>query len=232
MHKRRWAHTYLSTKPVMRLARVAVVMALSAVVGGACPALAEGKPKATAPQAAIEYEGRYKIAETELAAHDGTYLLLDLRKKRLRLKMRGVTVRDFRLTVISDSTETASFVERVRSGDRIAKQMARVLLFEAGNRLNDTVLGIVSEATKAPPDLIQRYIPERMTATFDGGLVLTAQTDVDGSSVSIFANLLENVRLFFDRLLGAKSLTIQVSADDAVALYGALLAGPPLVLTP
>lgn len=187
----------------------------------------------TPPTPESEYAARFKNVETALATVDKPYLVLDTKRSRLSLKLRGVTVRDYRYTLMSDTDEVATFKNLSVSGDTLPKSLVRLHAFDVEHQLNDTVLGIVSKATIAPPDLIQRYRPGRLTVTFAHRVVLDVHAlDITGVPSSWQANLAENLRLFADDIFGGETLRIAIVRDDAMSFYGACQGAPPLLIAP
>jgi len=235
------AHTYTSTKHsghrvggsiLSGLTTVILVLLISSSLGAA-GGKGKNQTTKTPPTPESEYAARFKNVETALAAVNTPYLVLDAKKSRLRLKLRGVTVRDYRYTLMSDSDEVAAFTNLAASGDTLPKSLVRLHVFDAERQLNDTVLGIVSEATFAPPDLIQRYRPGRLTATFANRVVLDVHAlDITGVPSSWKANLAENLRLFADDMLGGETLRIAIMRDDAMSFYGACQGAPPILIAP
>ncbi|MEW5794966.1 MAG: hypothetical protein AB1772_01270 [Candidatus Zixiibacteriota bacterium] len=216
---------------------------LLAALTGADPVFAQTKGKTqpaktqqtkTPPTPESEYAARYKGAEAALAGGDRPYFILDSKKLRLRLKIRGATVKDYYFKLADgDSEDVKDFCELAGSGDSVAKAMVRLHVFESERQLNDTVLGIVAGATTAPAELIQRYRPERLTVTFQDRLVLDVRAlDINGTESSWSANLAERLRLFADDLLGGETLTIYIPRDDAMSFYGACQNAPPLLVAP
>jgi hypothetical protein len=203
--------------------------------GGVVSAQNKNKTQApkTPPTPESEYAARFKSVETELASADKPYFVLDTKHSRLRLKVRGVTMRDYRYTLMSDSDEVAEFANLAISGDTLPKSLVRLHVFNSEPQLNDTVLGIVANATFAAPEVIQRYRPARLTATFGHRLVLDVTAlDVNGTEASWQANLAENLRLFADDLMGGETLRIAIIRDDAMSFYGACQNVPALLIAP
>jgi hypothetical protein len=234
------AHTFLSTDSHRRPMRTAVVIGLVAVVilalmGTSAPAQSKRKAKTPPPPPVAEsgYSARFKGSEAALVGLDRPYLVLDLTKSLLRLKLRGVTVRDYKFTVAGDADQVKAFRDHAEAGDTVAKSIVRLHVFEREHQLNDTVLGIVAEATTAPADLIQRYRPKRLSVTFSNKLALdVVAAGVGGQSVSWSADLAEELRLFADDLFGGEMLSIQISRDDAMSFYGVCKTTPPLLVAP
>jgi hypothetical protein len=232
-------HTYSSTRSFrsrrLFFVLAGLVMALAFLCGNVVTAQSKGKNQTarTLPTPEAEYAARFKSVENELAAGDKPYFVLDTKKSRLRLKMRGATMRDYRYILMSDSDGIAAFTKLAVSGDTLPKTLLRVHVFESEKQLNDTVLKIVSEATFAAPEVIQRYRPGHLTATFENRVVLDVHAlDVSGSSASWSSNLAEDLRLFADDVLGGETLRIAIVRDDAMSFYGACLNAPALLIAP
>jgi len=179
-----------------------------------------------------DYAERFQAAENRLADSEQLYMVCDLARSRLRLKLKGVVVRDYTYTLESDSDQVISFRRRAEDADSAAHRLTRLHLYEAANKLNDTVLGIVSEATKASSELLQRYRPERLAVTFEGRLGLEVLSEVEGKPVSLGSNWAESAKEFAERVLGSKMLEIRLNPDDAVSFYGACQSKPPLLVAP
>lgn len=178
------------------------------------------------------YAERFKSAETALADNEQLYLVCDLAKSRLRLKLKGIVVRDYDYTLDGDSDQVISFRRRAEDADSVVHRLTRLHLYEAANKLNDTVLGIVSEATKASSELLQRYRPERLAVTFEGRLGLEVLSEVEGKPVSLGSNWAESAKEFAERVMGSKMLAIRLDPDDAMSFYGACQSKPPLLVAP
>ena len=216
--------------------RRVAVLALVAILAGGGAALAQKKSKAKTPPTPSpqesEYAARFRGAEAALVGLDRPYLVLDLAKSRLRLRMRGVIIREYKFTLLDDSDDAKAFAE-LAATDTVAKSMVRMHVFEAERQLNDTVLGIVAGATTAPADLLQRYRPGRIAVTFSGRLALDVHAAaIVGKPFSWKDNLAEGMRLFADDLFGGECLSIQISRDDAMSFYGVCRGAPPLLVAP
>lgn len=195
-----------------------------------CGEAVEAAPPADS--AAAVYADRFKAAESALAETDRLYLVCDLRNSRVRLKIRGIVVRDYRYALVDDTGAMQSFRERARAADSAVHPLTRLHLYEAARQLNDTVLGIVSEATNASAELLQRFRPERLAVTFEGRLGLEVLSEVDGEAVSLGSNWAETAKGFAERVLGSRMLQIRLEPDDAMSFYGACQSKPPLLIAP
>jgi hypothetical protein len=222
----------------MRMAwsRLSVLVLVMILAGGGA-ALAQKKSKSktppTPPPQESEYAARYRGAEAALVGIDRPYLVLDLAKSRLRLILRGVIVREYKFTLLGDSDDAKAFASLAAATDTVPKKMVRMHVFDSERQLNDTVLGIVAEATTAPADLLQRYRPGRIAVTFSDRLALDIRAaDIIGKPYSWKDNLAESMRLFADDLFGGECLAIQISRDDAMSFYGVCQSAPPLLVAP
>jgi hypothetical protein len=220
-----------------RLWRRGTVFALILVLALCGAALAQKKAKTKTPPPPApkesEYSARFRGAEAALAGIDRAYLVLDLAKNRLRLKLRGVIVREFKFTPLGDADEAKAFAGLAAASDTVTKAMVRMHVFDAERQLNDTVLGIVAQATTAPADLLQRYRPGRIAVTFSDRLALdVSAADIVGQPFSWKDNLAEDMRLFADDFFGGECLSIQIGRDDAMSFYGVCRGAPPLLVAP
>jgi hypothetical protein len=121
--------------------------------------------------------------------------------------------------LIGGDTDTLGLVHFVR----------RAHLYEGLLQLNDTVLNIVSEATSAPPEMIQRYKVGKLAVTWDGGIQMKITTDLEGRAISQTGNIIESGRSFLENYLGSEIIEVKVSSEDATALYGVLDTGLPVI---
>lgn len=232
--------TSSSTDSNRRQMRMAVLIGLVTIIilallGASAPAQTKRKAKTPAPPTVpeSEYSARFKGAEAALVGLNQPYLILDLTKSLLQLKLRGVPVRDYKFTVTGDADQVKAFRNHAEVGDTVAKSIVRLHVFEMERQLGDTVLGIVAEATTAPADLIQRYRPKRLSVTFSNKLALdVVAAGVGGQSVSWSADLAEKLRLLADDWFGGVVLPIQISRDDAISFYGVCKTTPPLLVAP
>ena len=201
-------------------------------------ALGQGKgkakmPKTPPPPPANDYASRFRGAEAALVGVDRPYLVLDFAKSQLHLKLRGVSLRDYKFTLLSSPDEPKAFTGQAAAGDTVSKSLVRLHVFESEPQLNDTVLRIVAEATTAPANLIQRFRPKHLSVTYSNRLALDVYAaDIGGKSVSWTDDLAENLRLFADNILGGERLKIQISRDDAMSFYGVCRDATPLLVAP
>jgi len=229
MNRTRRLTTVIGVVLVLLMATMAVESALAQSKGKA----KDKAPKTPPPPPANDYASRFKGAEASLVGLDRPYLVLDFAKSQLHLKLRGVTMRDYKFTLLSSTDEPKAFTDQAAASDTVSKSLVRLHVFESEPQLNDTVLRIVAEATTAPANLIQRFRPKHISVTYSNRLALDVYaTDVAGKSTSWSDDLAEEVRLFADGFMCGERLKIQISRDDAMSFYGICRDATPLLVAP
>ncbi|MEW5995907.1 MAG: hypothetical protein AB1744_16140, partial [Candidatus Zixiibacteriota bacterium] len=118
---------------------------------------------ASAP--AEDYALTVARAELSLAESDQPYLVVDLRTNRLLIKLHGAIARDISMSIRSDSPQVRRFIGQFTESASGWRPISRVHLFEGRPLVNETVLTVVSEATNAEPEQLQRYLPKQMAIT-------------------------------------------------------------------
>ncbi|MEW5923210.1 MAG: hypothetical protein AB1746_04410 [Candidatus Zixiibacteriota bacterium] len=168
-------------------------------------------------------------AEQQLSGQDGPYLIIDFSQSRMTLRLRGATVRSIPMELISKPEEIGLLIGGDADSLHLVHYVKRAHLYEGLLQLSDTVLNIVSEATNAPPERIQRYKVGKLAVTWDGGIQMKITTDLEGKSFSQAGNIIESGRSFLENYLGTEIIEVKVSSEDATALYGALDTGLPVI---
>ena len=202
------------------------------ICGGWFESLQAGE-RSTATKAGTEpsdYVAAFRDAERQLAADSSPYLLLDLQKSRITIKLWGAVLKQCSLQISSDTQTVREFREAWTHDKTPVRRVDRVHLFEAAESVGDQELSVVSEVMKAPEDQIQRYVPQRMLIVLSDGMRITVHTDIAGEALSSWRNTWEKIRCFLSSLLGKESLSINLAAHDAMALYGVCLNNPTALL--
>lgn len=177
----------------------------------------------------LELKLRLLESEQRLAAQDSPYLIIDFPSSRMTLKLRGAVIRSFPMEVLSKSEDIGQLIGADTDTLGLVHYVRRAHLYEGLLQLNDTVLNIVSEATNAPPEMIQRYKVGKLAVTWDGGIQMKITTDLEGRAISQTGNIIESGRSFLENYLGSEIIEVKVSSEDATALYGALDTGLPVI---
>jgi hypothetical protein len=192
---------------------------------------------ATGSSAEIIQSPEYKqllqiMAEERLVADSQPYLALDLHHRKMQIRVYGAVVRDLPIiTTSADSATLESFARSFGEGDSPLRRIERVYLFEGAKLVNDTVLGIVTEASKASPQKIQRYRPSRLAITWEGKLTMIVTTSVvGGQPIPGSKNFLESTRSFVEQTFGGERIEVQLNPDEAMSLYGVCHPGLPTLL--
>ncbi len=195
------------------------------------PWAASRKPEKWDPERA---EREYRLIQFELAmAKVGeVYMVLDMDRREILLKMKGAVVWNCPLEIApEDSGGLEEFVSRFKDGDEeFVRLLSNRHLFAARDKTPDSILAIVGQVVKTDPSLLQRDLPERFHLFWGWDLILEVRTGIVGEPKSRFRNaslaVLEAVR----RPFGGKRLVVKMSADDALTLYRTASPGLPTLL--
>ena len=171
--------------------------------------------------------------ELALARTGNPYLVMDVGRQEVSIRVKGAVVWNSRLTAMSgDSEALADFAHRFTGGDRRPIRMiTSKYLFASREKTPDSILAIVGKVVKADPVLLQRDIPERFELRWGSDLILDVRTEIVGVPKSKFKNTEVSVIEAIRKPFGLYRLKIMLPADDALTLYRAAEPGlPTLVL--
>jgi hypothetical protein len=193
-----------------------------------------GKAKAAEPWDAERGAAEYRRTQIELAlAKTGNpYMVIDLDRLEVMIKLKGTAVWNARMQVaLPDSAGIGAFARRFKgSEDDLVRMVASRYLFASKEKTPDSILAIVGQVVKADPQLLQRDIPERFELAWGWDVILDVRTDVEGEPKSKFKNLEMGVLETIRQPFGGKSLRIKLASDDALTLYRAASPGLPTML--
>jgi hypothetical protein len=213
-----------------------VLWAFSISCGGedGAPAKVAGEADAGGSRLADQLEYRVTQAELALAKEKLPYLVLDMEKREIAIRLGGATVWKYPMKFATEDTlEIDDFVRLFRgSDDRLLRPVTERYLFEALDQTPDSVLNIVGEALKIDPGLMQREVPERFRVIWSGNLVLEVRTEVQGQPVSKFRNALVEIGSIFHRPFGLAKIALQMEPKAAITLYRASTPGLPTLIYP
>ena len=181
-----------------------------------------------------ELEYRLLQAELALAKSEQLYLVLNLQRNELQLKLKGVVVWNHPLEIIETaSQEVQEFAERFEGNEgKLIRPISDKFLFTAQNKTPDSILAIVSEAVKAKPELMQRDVPGRFQLLWGYGLTLEVRTNVAGKPKSSIKSTIVEVRHALRSPFGQAYVIVKMNPEDALTLYRATHPGLPTLLYP
>lgn len=173
----------------------------------------------------------YRLLQFELALAktNDLYLIFDVGRRELLLKMKGTVVWSCPLEAASgDSGDLEKFVRSFKGDDgQFARLVSSKYLFAGAERTPDSILVIVGQVVKADPNSLQRDVPERFQVFWGWDLVLEVRTNIAGQPISKFRNasltVLESIR----RPFGQDRLVIRMTPEQALTLYRAAVPGLP-----
>jgi hypothetical protein len=178
----------------------------------------------------------YRLIQTELALAKSQrlYLVINLERKELELKLRGTVVWSNPINIIeTDSQEVLDFIKRFQSDEGLLiRPISHKYLFTAQNKTPDSILIIISDAVKAKPELMQRDVPGRFQLLWGYGLILEVRTDIVGKPKSKLRNTMVKVREVLRRPFGETRIILKMEPDYALTLYRAAHPGLPTLLYP
>jgi hypothetical protein len=225
---------------VARLASLLVALAVGLGLpasSGSGTAVAKPAGKAAEPWDAARAAEEYRAVGLELAlARTGNpYMVIDVGRKDISLRVKAAVVWNSHLELASsDSEALADFADRfTHGGRRPLRFMTSKYLFAAREKTPDSILAIVGKVVKTDPELLQRDIPERFELKWGPSLILDVHTDAVGAPKSRFRNAEVSVLEAIRRPFGQCRLRVSLGADDGLTLYRAASPRlPTLVLLP
>lgn len=198
------------------------------------------QPRSVKGQASPDLVYQTVAAELKLAQSSKPYLVLDMVRRALELRLKGALVLTTPLNLIEvDSTALPKFAESFAGEDvMLVRRLAGKYLFGAQDKTPDSVLTIVSNVINVKPELLQREIPSRFRLFWDDKLILDVVSDVEATPVANLQeklqgklqNTITEARYVLRRPFGARLLVIKVQPDDALTLYRVTEAGMPTLL--
>lgn len=180
-------------------------------------------------------EAEYEVLQSEyrLASAVKPYLVFNLKKKALEIRLKGVVVWSAPLDLIDDSEDYDDFAKSFRGDDhKMIRPLLEKHMFAYSDKTPDSILVIVGEAVMADPKLLQREIPERFQLLWDKNLVLDVRTNVAGKPISRLKNTIRELRRMIQKPFGETILIIRMEPDMALTLYRACEPGLPTMVFP
>jgi len=189
------------------------------------------------PAAPTELIYQTASAELKLAKSGQPYLVFDIPRRALEVRLKGTVVFRTPLEVVeAPAASLDRFIEKFISGEGLlARPIAGKYLFEAQQQTPDSILKIVSEVINVKPELMQREIPSRFRVFWDDKLVLDVLSDVEvKASAKPLEEKLQNTmmeaRYVLRRPFGATLLALRVTGEEAMTLYRVAKPGLPTLV--
>jgi len=231
-----------SSKPVrVRLGSgiIAVVCLLLALAWTGAGSGEDGKP-VPPPEGArqgyrpIDVALRAAWAELELAKTDGPYLVLDLGRREVCLRLKGALIWSCPMRYASPDSEVMGELEAYLA-DRHNPPVATLTgkhLYTARERFPDSVLTVVARVARVTPEQLQRYEPGHLELRCGRKLVIDVRTDADARPKSRLGNALAAMRKVLTAPMTDARIAILIEPDDALTLYGAARRHIPVLVCP
>jgi hypothetical protein len=192
------------------------------------------RPAATGDR--LQAELQYRLIQTELllAKSNQPYLVIDLDKNQLQLKLKGAVVWNQPIQLVeTDSQEVKDFARRFEGEhDQLVRSLSDKFLFTARNKTPDSILVIISDAVKAKPELMQRDVPERFQLLWSSDLILEVRTEIAGKPKEKLKSTMLEIRHAIRRPFGEAHIIVTMTPEAALTLYRASHPGLPTFLYP
>ena len=176
------------------------------------------------------YIKKLKETEKKLKKDSAPYIVMDIRKQKIYIKAGGYVLNEFDLKAKGDEDELHDFISEVRRKGGNGYQLKRIHIFKGIRMVGDMEVAAVARALDADYDVIQKYSPLDMSLTLSPGLIIEVESDGKGERLSLLPNVLESIRLFVQKLLGAKTIRLNLKTSDSMGLYGACKGRFPTLL--
>lgn len=194
---------------------VAAVLLLAICAGAPARAASETSGEALAAEYAL------LRAEQAAAADSQPYFVIDLDRLEFQIRMAGTIVWQAEMTVVGDdSTAVATFASQfTEQGREPRRTITDCHVFEAAERLSDSLLAIVGSSLHVSPDSLQRLLPQRLRVDWPDGLALTILTDAAGTPRSRIGNLLASLSHLVEQPFHGADLTVHMSPEAALTIF-------------
>lgn len=224
-----------SAATLLGLGSLALALALTLGACGHENASAQDGEPADTETVRLRQEYALARAHMELARGEQTYLEIDPAGPELHLRVKGAVVFSAPITFPpEDSADTGDlitdFVEDLFTDEQVISFVRERYLYSHSQTIPDSVLAIISDATGAAPELLQRYLPERFIVEWEGGVVLDVRTTAEGKPVSTLGNIMAEIRSIIKRPFSSH-LVVQMDTDDALTLFNVCEPGTPTILS-
>jgi len=186
------------------------------------------------PMTGDSAEYQLLMTELKLAQTPTPYLVLNLQRRQIELRLNGEVVWNQGFT--DDPADSLSLRRFIRHFQAVRPMLIRPLkvkrLFAYQERIADTLLTIVSAALSVKPELLQRELPSHFRLIWGDGIGLDVRSDAEGRMVRKLPLQFYRLRDDLLHLLGQPRLVIHLPAEQALTLYRAVFPGMPTMLLP
>ncbi len=196
------------------------------------PASNQSSPSWNRQEAELEY--KLIRTELELARSERLYLVLDLKRSQVELKLKAAVVWNCPMEMVQPDSQISYEFSARFMGDykRLMLPLGDKHLFAGEDKTPDSVLTIVGEVANVDPELMQRDLPARFQLLWDGGLTVEVHTQVKGKPRSVAKGALVSLRHALRSPFGETQLVLFMNPEDALTLYRTAQPGMPTLLRP
>ncbi len=170
--------------------------------------------------------------ETELAEAAVPYLVLDLPRSAVEVRLGGVVVWNQPLQIAdSDSNKLYEFVTRFkRSSLSDVRYLWDKRLYSAQERFSDSVITIVTKILEVNPELLQRELPSRFQLEWGDNLILEFRTELKVDQKRGFGKVIKDIWTELGRPWRQTVLVANMPMEEALTLYRVTHPGIPTMI--
>jgi hypothetical protein len=181
-----------------------------------------------------DVEFRTAWAEVELAKGDGPYLVLDLGRRAIDLRLKGVLLWTCPLKYDNPDCEAALETEFCLGTERDSPVafLTGKHLYTCRARFADSVLAVVARVARVDAGHLQRYEPGYFNLRFGRRLVVDVRTDTEAGPVSRLGNAFARARDGIAAPLTKVEIAVRMEPEDALTLYRAAHPHLPILVSP
>lgn len=178
-------------------------------------------PAVTGDRQKAELEYRLIQAELLLTKSDKPYLVVNLNRNELEIKLKGVVIWNQPIQLVQTSSQDVEDFARNFEGEEkdLVRPLVDKFLYTALNKTPDSILVIISDAVKAKPELMQRDVPERFQLLWSTNLILEIRTEIVGKPKEKLKSTMLEIRHVIQRPFGEAQIIIKMTPEAALTLY-------------
>ena len=190
--------------------------------------------KKSAAEHPYDLEFRAAWAELTLAKRDEPYLVLDLGRRVVDLRLKGALLWTCPLRYEASDSEAVR-----RSDSELAGERGLPVAFLSGKhlysrkaRFADSVLTVIARVAHVDADHLQRYEPGHFELRFGRSLVIDVRTDAAARPTSQIGNVFARARRVLLAPLTKAEIKVRMEPEEALTLYRAAHPSLPILIYP
>jgi hypothetical protein len=179
-------------------------------------------------------EFRAAWAELTLAKGDEPYLVLDLERHAIDLRLKGALLWSSHFQYQPSDSEGAHRPDLALAGEGglPVAFLSGKHLYSRRAQFADSVLSVVARVAHVDADHLQRYEPGHFELRFGRNLVIDVRTDTAARPTSYIGNVFARARSAILAPLTKGEIKVQMRPDEALTLYRTARRNLPILVYP